>query len=303
MPWDGILPLPWCAAPDPGLLLVQGADARSLLHRISTRELEDLQPGAARGTLFCDFRGRLLHQAVAAATQGDLLLLRADAGGRTLTDWVGRHVFREQCRVRDLSADWTLRVAWDGALGDLEGLEPGTCREAWEQVWCVRVAERLLWVAGEREEIQRRLGPARAWGAAEERARIRAAWPAHGREVTQDFNPYEVGLGPLVHLAKGCYTGQEALQRLVTYGATRRRLAWVEGTGPAPTLLPAELSRGSERGGRLTSAAPGEREGWVGLAVLPREWAAGELQLEGAPKEVSCRFDPVPESGPLGRAA
>src|SRR5689334_24827944 len=47
--------------------------------------------------------------------------------------------------------------------------------------------------------------------------RIRAARPRHGHEVTSSFTPFEVGLAHEVHLDKGCFTGQEALMRLITY--------------------------------------------------------------------------------------
>src|SRR5258706_14781603 len=62
------------------LLCLEGRDALALLHRISTQSLLDLAPGQAAATLFCDFRGRLLHRAIVAGTGDPVAWLpRADA--------------------------------------------------------------------------------------------------------------------------------------------------------------------------------------------------------------------------------
>src|SRR5262249_41161517 len=90
--------------------------------------------------------------------------------------------------------------------------------------------------------------------------------PRHGREIVEAFNPFEVGLAHEVHLAKGCFTGQEALQRLITYESVRRRPVRVHLEGAPPELPCDVLAKGdpeSEHAGVLTSVADGE-----GFAVL-----------------------------------
>ena len=205
-------------------LRLTGADALALLHRLTSNALADLAPGEWRATLFCDFRGRLLHRVfVAHAADGAVWLLRDDADGAELAAWIDRHVFREDVRIEDRSGaplpELGLATPLPAALG--------------------------------------------------ERARIEAGLPRHGHEIAEAFTAYEVALGSEVHLAKGCYTGQEALQRLVTYDSSRRRLARVAGDGPPPTA-PAELTHAGEPAGVVTSAVA-EGDGWVGLAPVRRE--------------------------------
>lgn len=241
-------------APDRTALRLTGRDALALLHRLSTNALLDLPVGEARATLFCDFRGRLLHRAhVVHARDGGLWLARSDAPGGPLAAFVDRFVFREDVAIEDRADafDWTLGgVAWGEPLGEPE--------------------------------------------------RIARGLPRHGAEVAEAFNPYEVNLAREVHLAKGCYTGQEALQRLVTYDSVRRRLVRLAGDGatPAPQDV---LATGGEPGraaGVLTSAAPLPGGGWIALAALRHDAAAPLRLADGTPLGAPAEF---PESAPLGR--
>ena len=90
-------------APSSALRLT-GRDVLPLLHRVTSNALEDLQPGEARATLWCDFRGRLQYRAlVAVASDGAVWLLRADAPGAELAAGVDKTIFRDDVKVEDLS--------------------------------------------------------------------------------------------------------------------------------------------------------------------------------------------------------
>src|SRR6185503_3346425 len=80
-----------------------GRDTLDLLHRVSTNALVDLAAGAARGTLFCDFRGRLLHRAVVARVGDAVWLVRDDAPAAPLLAHLDRQIFREDVKVEDRS--------------------------------------------------------------------------------------------------------------------------------------------------------------------------------------------------------
>jgi len=236
-------------------LRLDGADALALLHRLSTAFLADLAPGEGRATLFCDFRGRLLHRAwVARDPGGAIWLLRPDAKAAELAAFIDRHVFREQVRIEDAT----------GAQA-APGL-PDTERFA------------------------------------SELARIRAGHPRHGHEIAEAFTPFEINRAHEVHLQKGCFTGQEALMRLLTYRSVRRRLALVEGAGPPPA--PAHVRREAASVGRLTSTtslqAKGSGARWIGLAVLAHDAAERHdgLRVEGG-AELE-RVEPFPILPPAG---
>jgi folate-binding protein YgfZ len=283
------------------LIRVEGPDALDFLHRISTQSLIDLARGAARFTLFCDFRGRLLHRSVVAhASDGAVWIARDDAGSAELIEYLERHRFREDVRIADASDSTMVTTraesgegAATDAAADLDFVgrvlehdgRPRTI--AFDSGYAIQV-----------EDVGRadpRAIP-RAASEAEESRRIAAGRPRHGHEVHPDWNPFEVGLAREVHLNKGCFTGQESLMRLVTYRSVRRGLARVEGDGTSPRL-PLEVRRGGEPVGRLTSAAARD-PGWIGLAVLKREsLEARDLEIEGARIRSVV---PFPERRPLG---
>jgi folate-binding protein YgfZ len=135
---------------------------------------------------------------------------------------------------------------------------------------------------------------AHAW----ELARIEAGRPRHGHEISDAFHPYEVGLWDDVHLSKGCYTGQEVLQRLMTYDSVRRRLVRVGGAGAVPSV-PVPACVGEERVGTVTSAAA-TAAGWGGLAVLAKAAIEAGAAVRVQDGEPMSRIEPFEESPPRG---
>src|SRR5262245_30089619 len=162
------------------VLRIEGSEALDLLHRISTAYLMDLAPGACRAAPFCDFRGRLLHRAVVAATRdGVLWLLRDDAPGEALAAFVDRSVFREDVRVTDLGARWSAFTTTAA-----EAIAPGAVEERDGVPVRARIASD--WMLA--------LAPAGASRSSpDEAARIRSGRPRHGHEIHPDFTPFEVG--------------------------------------------------------------------------------------------------------------
>ncbi len=102
--------------------------------------------------------------------------------------------------------------------------------------------------------------------------RISAGEPAWGREVAPPHLPEELGLLPThVHLAKGCYPGQEAVARMWMLGRPRRRLAVVELDG---AVAPGWRTGSGREVVEVTSVAPG---GHRGLAFVPADASAGAV--------------------------
>lgn len=308
------------------MLRLEGRDALDLLHRLSASELADLAPGACRAALFCDFRGRLLHRAIVAATRdGALWLLRHDAAGEELAAFVERGLFREGVRIADLGASWRACALPGGADSTASDGTTKPCGDARPP----RVAPaRGEGLAGERAAA---VGHTLAVGAIDEQdgvplrsriatdfalalvaagercaggdeyQRIRAGRPRHGHEIHSDFTPFEAGLAHEVHLGKGCYPGQEALARLVTYRSVRRRLVRLAGDAPAPTP-PRDVRANGELAGRLTSVADDGASGWLALAVLRHEAASPGVRLEIEGAGAVRAIEPFEIREPLGLA-
>jgi folate-binding protein YgfZ len=266
--------------PSPSTALrLTGRDVLPLLHRTTSNALADLVPGGARATLFCDFRGRLQHRAVVAvAHDGAVWLLRDDAPGDTLAAAVDRMVFRDDVAIEDRSASVTVTLVADPARtsGVLEAATGLPTR--------VSTGDGTALVLGDEAATP-----------LDEASRIALLHPRHDHEIAEAWNPFEVGLGHEVHLAKGCFTGQEALQRLITYTSVRRRPAHVR-LAHAPESVPADVFVDGESVGRLTSVAG--LDAFALLAMAPVEAGAAFTLADGGAVTIVAAPEP---SRPLGR--
>lgn len=128
-----------------------------------------------------------------------------------------------------------------------------------------------------------------AWNA----LRIAAAVPRLGLETDHRTLPHEVGwIGPAVHLAKGCYRGQETVARVHNLGRPPRRLALAHLDG-SEEVLPAHgdpvLLDGVEIGW-VGSAARHYELGPIATVVIKRSVPAdatvtirhGDVEIAGA---------------------
>ncbi len=288
-------------SPEPSsiLLRLSGRDALPLLHRISTQALEDLGRGESRATLFCDFRARLLFRVhVLRLADDSVWLLHENAPGAAFAQHLDRHVFREDVRLED----WSDRFVVRGRIES--GVRAGSPPvEAEGRPWHLTVGDGAVLdvVPATTALVPEQLF---TW----EVARIASGRPRHGHEIAEAFHPFEVGLGDEVHLSKGCYTGQEVLQRLVTYHSVRRQLARIAGAGIAPAT-PVLACVGEERVGTITTAIAAGN-GWTGLAVLSaRAFEPGaQVRVEDGATMTVTPFPPrqprgLPTSHRIGRGA
>ena len=101
--------------------------------------------------------------------------------------------------------------------------------------------------------------------------RIEALQPRMDSEVTENTIPLEIGLRDGVAENKGCYPGQEVIEKILSYGAPSRRLSRIEGTGPAPNPVDRILSKAdpSVEIGAVTSVA-GQTGHFVALGFIKK---------------------------------
>lgn len=119
--------------------------------------------------------------------------------------------------------------------------------------------------------------------------RIRAGVPRWGAEIDHDTIPASLGqriIDSSVSFRKGCYTGQELVARIDSRGANVPRvLHGVEIMGGTPN--PGAVVRvGDTEIGPLTSTAPDNEVGAVGLVFVPRS-------TEVPPNGLRCDVDGV----------
>jgi folate-binding protein YgfZ len=135
--------------------------------------------------------------------------------------------------------------------------------------------------------------------------RIHRGQPAVGKEITEEYNPHEVGLYPFINFEKGCYIGQEVIARLDSYQKVQRQLIGVMLEVDEASTLPTfdtgvPIYLGEQLIGQLTSAcfSPECGQG-LGLAVVRKQFAASTepVQIRWPELSVVGRLRTLPFNG------
>jgi tRNA-modifying protein YgfZ len=267
---------------------VTGAERADYLQTVTSQDLSDARPGQVRGALYLDAHGAA--QAIFdVAVLPDVLALLAPTdladeivevlGGRTfLTDASFARTDDVALRLRGVAPGAGRGEDDAGEVAAAAGLdvEPAAVARRDDGLLVVGRAGGIDLV-GDKSAVDDAAEALRDAGATEgtdedyEAWRVAAGVPAWGREVVAPHLPEELGLLPThVHLAKGCYPGQEAVARMWMLGRPRKRLAVVaiaEGEVAAGTTVGA-----GRRKATVTSVAP---DGRTALAMAPGDAEAG----------------------------
>lgn len=224
--------MPLLAPDDLQMIEVTGADRVDYLDNVTTQRLADAAPGEVRGAMVLDVHGAPLATFWVVVHAERLALLAPPASATHVREVLATRTFLADVTFTATEAPvWALRgddiPATLDAVG-VTGLAPGHWRPVGDGL-AVRhpfgaqvVGEDLVDRLADVDGVTR--GDATDLAA----ARVQAGEPVQGREIAGPRLPEELGLLPThVHLAKGCYPGQEAVARMWMLGKPRRRLAQV----------------------------------------------------------------------------
>lgn len=284
-------------------LRITGADRLSWLHSLMSQDMTTLQAGESRRGLFLDAQGRIEFEVDITASIDSVYFFAHREQATALAAFLTRMKFMLRVDVEDLSTSHILIGASDPELlGDdaRESLKldavvvfrdpwlseaPGgysyTTADGQEQ----RESSDYRWFEAlipreKADDVLRALaasGMSAAGTLAVDALRIAALKPLHGQDTDEKSLPHELDLlRNSVHLAKGCYKGQETVARVHNLGHPPRRLVFLHIDGSSHTL-PAPGSEifleGREDArpvGRVTSAALHVEAGPIGLGVIKR---------------------------------
>jgi folate-binding protein YgfZ len=106
----------------------------------------------------------------------------------------------------------------------------------------------------------------------------------------------EARLNPAISFNKGCYLGQETIERATARGALKKRLYGLRIEGPHAPAQGAPVMLDGKEVGRLTSIAISPRFGIIGLSILHHSaWAEGaEVSVRDADGEARATVSELP---------
>jgi folate-binding protein YgfZ len=243
----------WVSVPR-DVVAVVGVDARTYLHGQVSQNIETLPVGDSRWTLVLAPNGRVEVLARVLCTAEDRFELDTEVGyGDVLAARLNRFRIRVKADIEQSTVDLFMnceptapksastapssRIGWWDIGYWLDTLPSGACSAATAEDY--------------------------------ERARVAAGWPAMGSEIVPGERiPAEIAVVPVaVDFKKGCYPGQELVERMDSRGSEAPR-----------QLRVVAVDDGQHEDVELTSVA-GDRA----LAYVKRGVAVGE-----APGPTSC---------------
>ena len=270
-----------------GVVTVIGPDRLSWLNTLSSQQVAALKPGESSELLLLSVQGRIDFDARVVDDGATTWLIVEAAEAAPLAEYLNRMKFMLRVEIADVSADWAV-------LGSTRAVPEWSGRLAWQDPWphvgaggysYATVSEEdhpgadrpwfeYLVPAAELETAV--AGRALAGVLAAEALRVAAWRPRIGAETI----PHELDLlRTAVHLAKGCYKGQETIARVHNLGHPPRRLVFLQLDGSQHTLPAAgsPVLAGERKVGTVTSVAQHYEMGPVALAVIKRSVAPDDI--------------------------
>ena len=298
-----------------GIVTITGSDRLTLLHTLTTQQLQGLKPPINTEALFLDLRGRI-EIAVKIHDDGETAyLITEPTMNASLYDWLTRMQFASRVEITDRTGELALL----GATDEVPGLDAPVWIDPWPGVspggyaytdtpedhpavhedyaWRLYIidANELVSTVQNLPEGYRLAGTM-----ASEALRIAAGRPRQLFDTDERSIPHELDwLRTAVHLEKGCYKGQETVARVHNLGHPPRRFVGllIDGSvhglpevGADIIVRPEgddETAMASARSiGTLKSVAMHHEMGAVGTALIRRNTdPKAELIIRETPPE------------------
>ena len=294
--------------------LVKGRDHIRFLHRLLSNDVKKLSPGQGTYAAFLNTQGHILADLrLYCAPDGFLLDTDADLCDKAMQG-LARYIVGDQVEIAPLEIcalgfqgprarpllEKTLHIElsasqeFDHFATNYAGhpirviTASGTGEEGYE-VWVAARGLEAIWGAA--------CGQAPTYGTlpcgfeALESLRIEAGIPRYGQELGEDTIPLEAGLYNALSFTKGCYVGQEIVERARSRGHVNWTLVGLLLDSPLPPHSGEKLTSEGKEIGEVTSACVSPTLGkTLALAYVRREVSDPGTKLSfpsGAAAEVT----------------
>ncbi|MCC6591130.1 MAG: folate-binding protein YgfZ [Bryobacterales bacterium] len=277
-----------------GYIRATGEDRARLLHAMTTNHIQQLQPGQTAYAFFLSAQGRILADVNVICEADSLVLDTEPETHLAVYQHLDKYIIADDVTLSDeteqmavLAIEGPESTAIAEQLGLDKRLAPNTTGE-----WRFGKAAALS-VTGQpavRLYLQRTMHEeARRWiaglGVVEATAnewhvvRVENAHPRYGADITEAQIPQETQLMHALHFNKGCYLGQEIVERVRSRGHVNKKLAQIEIDGD-PDAVQKKVTLDGREVGDITSVvySPASNK-LVALAYLRTEALLGKGQL------------------------
>lgn len=298
----------WLDVAARGKIRVSGEDRARLLHAMTTNHVQNLKPGQGCYAFFLNAQGRILGDANLFCFDDYILLDTEPQTREKLFQHLDRYIIADDVTLED-ETDRLETIAVEGPdaamiLAKLGAPLPGAPYST--AVWETRIVARVsstgldgffVFVpAAEKEILTAELSRAGAIRAEPEDARIvriEHGQPRYGEEITERYLVHETGQLHAVHFSKGCYLGQEIVERVRSRAQIHRVLRRLEIDTAEVPAAGAKLTAVEAAAGEIASAVLSPASGkTVALAYVRMQFAEPGTELSLGNSTARVR-DPV----------
>ena len=275
-----------------GRIEATGEDRARLIHALTTNHIQQLQPGQGAYAFFLTAQGRIIADAHVLCFADKLMLDVEPEVRATLYPHIDHYIIADDVTLDDVT-DRTFELAVEGpqARAVLEGHVPEQTEShvSWGPFTVARISStgaEGFRIFGEGESPREKLIAAGAVPATPEDARtvrIEHFLPRYGEDITNKALVQETGLMNAVHFSKGCYLGQEIVERIRSRTQVNRMLGGLEIETGQPVAPGTKVTSDGAPAGEITSSAYSpERGKTVAIAMLRMQFTTPGTTLDAA---------------------
>jgi aminomethyltransferase len=288
----------WFELPQRGLIEATGEDRARLLHAMTTNHVEQMRPGDLCYAFFLNAQGRILADAHLFCQESSFLIDTEPDRRQFLLQHLDRFIIADDVTLGDIT-DTRAVLAVEGAKADEVairmgiGTPPGPGKWISSRNWMLAAVTvtgspgfRIYAPSEDRQAVREALesaGVEEAEAQAVEAVRIGNGQPRYGDDIDDAHIPQETRLLKAVHFSKGCYLGQEIVERVRSRGHVNRVLAqMLIDTDQPPAKGEKVIAAGVEIGEITSAALSPALEKTVALGYVRAERLAASAELEVA---------------------
>ncbi|MGC2398820.1 MAG: folate-binding protein [Acidobacteriaceae bacterium] len=294
-----------------GKILVTGGDRLRWLNGMVSNAVQSLPEEQGNYSFLLSVQGRIQGDCYVYRRTGDLLLDTSLDQVPGLLSHLDHFIIMDDVELANVSGDWTgLSLAGPRAPQVLATLDCAPANPPDEnrrmskvmvgEVSCIlveagRVADHVLvpryelWFAPADVlavwETLQAAGADPAGLAAMEALRVLEGTPLYGVDLNDRDLPQETAQTRALNFAKGCYLGQEIVERIRSRGKVNRQFRQFALHGTQPRTLPVELHSNGQPVGRITSTASPAGDG------IPAPMALGFIRVEALERNQEITYE------------
>jgi folate-binding protein YgfZ len=259
----------WMDLSERGKIRLTGDDRKRLLHAMTTNQVQKLEPGEGCYAFFLNAQGRILGDANIFVLADSVLLDTEPETRQKLKEHLDRYIIADDVTLQDETSSLAT-IALEGPEAEdflKQHAAPIPHKAGSTKLWGNRLIARasstgapgflILLPHHEKEDLLAQFslsGIGEATPAEARIVRIENGHPRYGEEITERYLVQETGQLQAVNFEKGCYLGQEIVERVRSRAQIHRLLRKIEIDAKEPAEPGTKIHSGTEDAGEIVSA-------------------------------------------------